>query len=352
MFKLYIFDEVNQDYKKQISNINNQVKKYKDDLQNYKDKLSNNSRTVTSDGIIQNLTIANEWDAIADYQVIGNNVKQTSSVVKPGEKAGGHGIYIPEDKQLVRTTFVSDSPKEFTVIATYTGLKNSNYNGKKISTLVAKYTISPNTTSRINGISIYSDPTNGFEELRGIVKGSYEFYYEDGSPVNFEKGTAYLALGSLNNYQNGQDHYEYVKVISGGQAYELIGSSVTIHNENELYSTYPNTMRAENYYRDGIERYNPDPSIPLSPNFNKYPRWDIGWLSPYAFYGAGLVSLEGSKYTFEVGVGGEKHFTTDELRNELPANGLWYNMATVIPKTYAPVPPQISYHLDSSKKGY
>ena len=352
MFKLYIFDEVNQDYKKQISNINNQVKKYKDDLQNYKDKLSNNSRTVTSDGIIQNLTIANEWDAIVDYQVIGNNVKQTSSVIKPGEKAGGHGIYIPEDKQLVRTTFVSNSPKEFTVIATYTGLKNSNYNGKKISKLVAKYTISPNTTSRINGISIYSDPTNGFEELRGIVKGSYEFYYEDGSPVNFEKGTAYLALGSLNNYQNGQDHYEYVKVISGGQAYELIGSSVTIHNENELYSTYPNTMRAENYYGDGIERYNPDPSIPLSPNFNKYPLWDIGWLSPYAFYGAGLVSLEGSKYTFEVGVGGEKHFTTDELRNELPANGLWYNMATVIPKTYAPVPPQISYHLDSSKKGY
>lgn len=179
------------------------------------------------------------------------------------------------------------------------------------------------------------------------MKGSYEFYYEDGSPVNFEKGTAYLALGSLNNYQNGQDHYEYVKVISGGQAYELIGSSVTIHNENELYSTYPNTMRAENYYKDYIERYNPDPSIPLSPNFNKYPAWDIGWLSPYAFYGAGLVSLEGSKYTFEVGVGGEKHFTTDELRNELPANGLWYNMATVIPKTYAPVPPQISYHLDS-----
>ena len=52
-----------------------------------------------------------------------------------------------------------------------------------------------------------------------------------------------------------------------------------------------------------------------------------------AFYGSGLVSLEGSKYTFEVGVGGEKHFTTDELRNNLPANHLWYNMATVIPRT-------------------
>ena len=284
---------------------------------------------VSSNEIIQNLTLANEWDAKVSYQVTGNNIKQSSQTIKTGDSTYSHVIDIPQGKQITVTSFSSDNPQTFKVTATFTGLKNSSYQGRKITKLVEVYTITPNTSARGNAVAIYSDPTNGFSEFSSKVNVSYEFYYEDGSKVNFEKGTAYLALGSLNNYQNGQDHYEYAKVISGGKALGLAGSSVSVHNGNVLYSTYPNTARESEYGADS--HYNTNPQH--SPNFDKYYGWDTGWLNSKAFYGSGLVSLEGSKYTFEVGVGGEKHFTTDELRNDLPANFLWYNMATVIPRT-------------------
>lgn len=284
---------------------------------------------VSSNEIIQNLTLANEWDAKVSYQVTGNNIKQSSQTIKTGDSTYSHVIDIPQGKQITVTSFSSDNLQTFKVTATFTGLKNSSYQGRKITKLVEVYIITPNTSARGNALAIYSDPTNGFSEFASKVNVSYEFYYEDGSKVNFEKGTAYLALGSLNNYQNGQDHYEYAKVISGGKALGLAGSSVSVHNGNVLYSTYPNTARESEYGADS--HYNTNPQH--SPNFDKYYGWDTGWVNSKAFYGSGLVSLEGSKYIFEVGVGGEKYFTTDELRNNLPANFLWYNMATVIPKT-------------------
>ena len=313
----------------QTNDINAQIQQYKSDLQNYLNKINNNSSVVSSNEIIQNLTLANEWDAKVSYQVTGNNIKQSSQTLKTGDTAYGHGISIPQGKQITLTNFISDHPQTFKVIATFTGLKNSSYQSRKITKLVEVYTITPNTSSRENALGIYSDPTNGFEETNSKVNVSYEFYYEDGTPVNFKKGTAYLALGSLNNYQNGQDHYEYAKVISGGKALGLAGSSVSVHNGNTLYSTYPNTARESEYGADS--HYNTNPQH--SPDFDKYYGWDTGWVNSKAFYGSGLVSLEGSKYTFEVGVDGEKYFTTDELRNNLPANHLWYNMATVIPRT-------------------
>ena len=321
--------EIERDNRQQTDSINSQVQQYKSDLQNYLNKINNNSSVVSSNEIIQNLTLANEWDAKVSYQVTGNNIKQSSQTIKTGDSTYSHVIDIPQGKQITVTSFSSDNPQTFKVTATFTGLKNSSYQGRKITKLVEVYTITPNTSARGNAVAIYSDPTNGFSEFSSKVNVSYEFYYEDGSKVNFEKGTAYLALGSLNNYQNGQDHYEYAKVISGGKALGLAGSSVSVHNGNVLYSTYPNPARESEYGADS--HYNTNPQH--SPNFDKYYGWDTGWLNSKAFYGSGLVSLEGSKYTFEVGVGGEKHFTTDELRNDLPANFLWYNMATVIPRT-------------------
>ena len=344
----------------QTNDINAQIQQYKSDLQNYLNKINNNSSVVSSNEIIQNLTLANEWDAKVSYQVTGNNIKQSSQTLKTGDTAYGHGISIPQGKQITLTNFISDHPQTFKVIATFTGLKNSSYQSRKITKLVEVYTITPNTSSRENALGIYSDPTNGFEETNSKVNVSYEFYYEDGTPVNFKKGTAYLALGSLNNYQNGQDHYEYAKVISGGKALGLAGSSVSVHNGNTLYSTYPNTARESEYGADS--HYNTNPQH--SPDFDKYYGWDTGWVNSKAFYGSGLVSLEGSKYTFEVGVDGEKYFTTDELRNNLPANHLWYNMATVIPRTdiqkpeltvrykhtnvalEKPTPTEVTYHYD------
>ncbi|MGN9041587.1 GbpC/Spa domain-containing protein [Ligilactobacillus salivarius] len=354
--------EIERDNKQQADSINSQVQQYKSDLQNYLNKINNNSSVVSSNEIIQNLTLANEWDAKVSYQVTGNNIKQSSQTIKTGDSTYSHVIDIPQGKQITVTSFSSDNPQTFKVTATFTGLKNSSYQGRKITKLVEVYTITPNTSAKGNAVAIYSDPTNGFSEFSSKVNVSYEFYYEDGSKVNFEKGTAYLALGSLNNYQNGQDHYEYAKVISGGKALGLAGSSVSVHNGNVLYSTYPNTARESEYGADS--HYNTNPQH--SPNFDKYYGWDTGWLNSKAFYGSGLVSLEGSKYTFEVGVGGEKHFTTDELRNDLPANFLWYNMATVIPRTdiqkpkltvhyhhtnvELQQPEAVHYHLDSSKK--
>ncbi|WP_283548102.1 hypothetical protein [Ligilactobacillus salivarius] len=99
------------------------MQQYKSDLQNYLNKINNNSSIVSSNEIIQNLTLANEWDAKVSYQVIGNNIKQSSQTLKTGDTAYGHGISIPQGKQITLTNFISDHPQTFKVIATFTGLK-------------------------------------------------------------------------------------------------------------------------------------------------------------------------------------------------------------------------------------
>lgn len=73
MFKLYIFDEVNQDYRKQIVDINNKVQQYQQKLDKYNQKLhAYGDGVVDSHSIIQKLTLESEPNAKLTISNINN----------------------------------------------------------------------------------------------------------------------------------------------------------------------------------------------------------------------------------------------------------------------------------------
>lgn len=252
------------------------------------------------------------------------------------------------------------------VVLTYTGLENWSYQGKKITSVRYDIDISPNysnTAARngyeVNGqyeggliptramIMFGNDPTKGFEIFGVKLNATLTAYYEDGSPVNFDKGTAYLSVGSLNNYMNldgaqfnnsGQwspqgASIEATQVVSGGQAVGLAGSTVTAHDGGWLYSDSPNTIADGSQLWDGIH-----PTYSSKWHYDGHlPAWDNNG-SPDQYLGAGLIRLSGDKLVMNIG-------TIDNGidSNATYRNWMWWNASGVIPKTPAV---EIHYHYD------
>ena len=129
------------------------------------------------------------------------------------------------------------------VTATYTNLKNSYYNGRKISKIVFKYTLTndsafqnPNKTA---WLGIFTDPTLGVfasaytgenEKNTSIfVKNEFTFYDQDGKEIEFKD--ALLSVASLNREYNS---IELAKDYTPGQFVRISGSSVDEDNANKM----------------------------------------------------------------------------------------------------------------------
>ena len=138
-----------------------------------------------------------------------------------------------------------------TTTVTYEGLTNSTYNGKKISKVVYKYT--PQTVASQNNkmiAYIFQDPTDTIRvgsqmniQKENAVKMDVEFYYEDGSRVNFSnENPAIVSFSSLNaadnadpskltgNVDNTSVYREFVKDMVGIEFVKISGSYVDEHN--------------------------------------------------------------------------------------------------------------------------
>lgn len=264
---------------------------------------------------------------------------------------------------------------------TYSNLQHTSYNGKKISSLTEHFDIVPNVTSNSkatnaysnkdaasqgdNGMDVFSidishDPTKGFDQWGVKTTLTGQYLYEDGTPVNFQDGTAYLSVGSLNNYTNllgpkaGKTSYwgysiETTKVNSGGEAVGLIGSSVTAHSDGALYSDLPNSIAndpnnatASDYPKD---YNNVLPDVQRNSNVptydGHYGDWDFNG-SEKQYIGAGLIKLNGSKF----------NLTILEQDKGIPDGGqfrnwMWWNATSVIPKTPETI---LHYHYDKAKR--
>ena len=126
--------------------------------------------------------------------------------------------------------------------ATYTNLQNSYYNGKKISKIVYKYTVDPE--SKFKGqkvwLGIFTDPTLGVfasaytgqvEQNTSIfIKNEFTFYDEEGNPINFDN--ALLSVASLNREHNS---IEMAKDYTG-KFVKISGSSIGEKN-GMIYAT-------------------------------------------------------------------------------------------------------------------
>ncbi|MBL1055194.1 hypothetical protein JEM51_01910 [Ligilactobacillus agilis] len=336
------YDEVKSDYHDQATKVNQAVTDYQKEYQAYLAKVAASGKDVVSSSqVVQQLTIQSEPQAnLAISNVKGtltNNEHQESISLNGGVNQMGRGYILK---------FSDDA--SFT--ATYTNLKNVVYQKRKISKISVDLSLSRNVNED-SVLLITDDPYYGWWFHGGQVTATYKFYYEDGSQVNFEKGTAYLAPASLNNYTNDIDAFgiETTEVVSGGQALGLYGSSVTAHG-NKLYSDKANTLNSQGAnIALGMNNPAPDKMVPNAKDItdSNIPRkWDTSD-SPYRYYGAGLVALEGNSVTLKIYVQNSlapthldkaSYYTRDW-------NDMWYNVGTVIPETPGiPNKPTVSYN--------
>ncbi|WP_180754204.1 GbpC/Spa domain-containing protein [Ligilactobacillus agilis] len=336
------YDEVKSDYHDQVTKVNQVVTDYQKEYQAYLAKVAASGKDVVSSSqVVQQLTIQSEPQAnlaISDIKgtLLKNERKDSFSFNKVDKMGGGYELRFGGDSSFT---------------ATYSNLKNVTYQGRKINKITVNMTIFKNSNDDFV-LNIIDNPYYGWQFFNGYMSANYKFYYEDGSQVNFEKGTAYLAPASLNNYMNVKNIFsiETVEVVSGGQALGLYGSSVTAHG-NKLYADKANSYDA-NGKSVAVTEWGPVSSDNVTSNAKEITNSNIpnDWdtvNSNYRYYGAGLIALSGNEATFKIYIQNnlapanlpKGNEYTDGWRN------MWYNVGTVIPETPGiPNKPTVSYN--------
>ena len=183
------------------------------------------------------------------------------------------------------------------VTATYTNLQNSYYNGKKISKIVYKYTVDPDSKFQNPSgnvwLGVFSDPTLGVfasaytgqdEKNTSIfIKNEFTFYDEDGKPINFNN--ALLSVASLNREHNS---IEMAKDYSG-KFVKISGSSIGEKN-GMIYAT--DTLNFKQ--GEGGSRWT------MYKNSQAGSGWDSSD-APNSWYGAGAIKMSGPNNHVTVG---------------------------------------------------
>lgn len=321
-----------------------------------KQKQSSTATVVDSQSIRQELVTGVEPNASVSIKKLSGLARYTN--------AENDGNVSSELGKSYRAYYLTD--ESASIDLDYTNLSNWSYKGRRIVRVSYQLNISPNVSSTatrnaytLTGqffntnspskayLAFGNDPTRGFELFGVKAIAKITAYYADGTPVNFQSGTAYLSVGSLNNYMNvlssvwnSNNQYstdgssiESTQVINGGQAVGLSGSTVTAHTNGWLYSDKPNSL-ANN---------SPIPGARVSWNSSQrydghYGNWDRNG-SDSQYIGAGLVRLQGSELTIAIE-------TIDKGidPNATYRNWMWWNASSVIPKTPDTI---IHYHYNT-----
>ena len=179
--------------------------------------------------------------------------------------------------------------------ATYTNLQNSYYNGKKISKIVYKYTVDPE--SKFKGqkvwLGIFTDPTLGVfasaytgqdeKDTSIFIKNEFTFYDEEGNPINFDN--ALLSVASLNREHNS---IEMAKDYTG-KFVKISGSSIGEKN-GMIYAT--DTLNFKQ--GEGGSRWT------MYKNSQAGSGWDSSD-APNSWYGAGAIRMSGPNNSVTLG---------------------------------------------------
>lgn len=183
------------------------------------------------------------------------------------------------------------------VTATYTNLEKSYYNGKKISKVVFKYTLDPDSKFKNVDkawLGIFTDPTlgvfasayNGVPEKNTsiFIKNEFTFYDEDGKPIDFDN--ALLSVASLNREHNS---IEMAKDYTGTFV-KISGSSIG-EKGGKIYATDTLNFRKD----QGGARWT---------MYKRGGEDGSGWDSsdaPNSWYGAGAIRMSGTNNSVTVG---------------------------------------------------
>lgn len=251
---------------------------------------------------------------------------------------------------------------------TWTNFGNSYYldangNKHKISKEVLTLSNGKSTGSTadkmLQSVHVFKDPVKFINYNCDQIDTDIQFYDEQGNLINFANTSAYISPMSLNGgrydyMENGVEKnagmgFEACQVLSGGNAYAIAGSSVKLHNGNDLYAT------SDNQSKQWGSPYN------LSD-------WDNTG-STMQYYGAGLVKLTGSKLSLRWHVvasdlvkrasklkakDGSGYIKPDDFANR-SISGPWAELTTVIPQN-GELPKrqttEIHYHYNPTENHY
>ncbi len=329
----------NEDYAKYLKEYEEFQKQYEEEKKKMKDALKEYEKHKNDDGYLSSpyaktlvydsepdaeLTLSeNQGNYITKKAVdkafsktdkyAGKTLQLDDMSVKELETAGGitnkMELYGNFDDKASWKTNVSENgtvkwatvllQKGQSVTATYTNLKKTYYNGKKISKIVFKYTVTGDSAFK-NGkawLGIFTDPTLGVfasaytgeneKDTSIFVKNEFTFYDQDGKEVEFQD--ALMSVASLNREYNS---IELAKDYMPGQFVRISGS--TIEEDTTRKMIY--AVNSLNFRKgQGGSKYT---------MYKRDDEPDSGWDTADAknsWYGAGVVRLQGKNNQITLG---------------------------------------------------
>lgn len=303
--------------------------------------------TLTSQQVQQHLTLGREPNAKVEL----------SNIATVGKKQ-------PVNNNSIDRVILKGDVNGVAVVVTYTNLQNSYYVDKdgqkhKISKIVRTFSNIKNnglgvdwqpttrTDTDSEAIYVFSDPTEGFWYFGASEVTTDDVYYdEDGNPININ-GNAYMAVTSLNSLYETNNKLALTGTPIGVEsaqplnpnekAYSLAGSSVTVHSDGSLYADKTN---------DPYSQLRWEISKDEIPQVTTWTDPDVDWDNKGSneYYGAGIISLNGTHHTIKwsckIEGNAEKYYKSDQV---------WATMTTIIPQTKNPTT-TIHYHYDVNDK--
>ncbi|OYS86778.1 hypothetical protein CBG24_08840 [Limosilactobacillus reuteri] len=217
--------------KRNNSEFDQASKKYQDQLKKYQDSLAT-AQTIVPDQIIQGLKFQKNSSA-----------KMQVENLQPNQGTIGDGRWYSNNMNgdFLRATYTDING------AQYTDMNGNVHNIDKMVVTYSNLVLGP----RFRGMKAWFRPATGtgWGDVDSFyiksVNATYQFYDEQGNPINFAPGTAWLFLSSLTRWANNndgnlmvdpnQDHVEAVKAINGSKLYNLPEGKAVVHADGNAY---------------------------------------------------------------------------------------------------------------------
>ena len=362
-------NQINSDYQNQVNSIDSQIQSYQQALQKYQQELQNyqaqmkkfdvpdsankylsamNPTGLSSDDVKNNLFVGQEPNAQISVKTLSDQV--TVSVESDSQwEAGSHSL--PANNHTSSVAVITNKSGVYSIKGpyaqvTYSGLQSAYYANQPVSKIVVTYSnlSSALHTPDSNGNTPITYAYNNIADGMGIsaagsVDVSYQFYDKNGNLINFnDNEPAYMSVTSINDWWNqntkehpnmsdetygpcsgDSTHVEYAKLLSPGKTYALKGSSLTVHDGNDLYCDGSNGSDL------------PDGTY-----------WDAAD-SPLQAYGSGAFEVtSGNSINVQYG-----DMDPDPMQES--AYGIWWTVQTQLPPTMPTKPTAtVHYHYDKN----
>lgn len=255
------------DYQAEEEQLRNAIAIQQGRYQEYRQKVANlnNNQIVNLKDIFNNLHMNGDSSVHGSIEYLAPN----AGILK-GPGTNWYEKMNPKPNDASVGAYYDNNVSGPFIRITYTGFSHDNYyndldgHRHQISKIVVTYSnLQKQSNHRASFVVALSNGParywNGVDALYVIgFDQTYNFYDESGHPITFDKGSAWLPIGSLTRIvsssdpnNRNSDHIEKVKVINNGQLFAITGGNASLHSDGTVYSDTPSTDAANVLGNDG-----------------------------------------------------------------------------------------------------